>query len=325
MARRKHAAKRKNDPVPLTLSFTAPLAGDNYIDLSMCASAVSRKFFRQGLDWAVSHFTITAVGNLNGTVTVSKCPQTWMASNAWHKSYATWNRQQKEAVADGGSQSALAKYRDFKVHLDSDMVGATLQTSAIAPVSGQMLIPYDNGYNLVNTGEWEYSQIVIPNIAGPGTAPGEYYLHLVGDNSVGGSRGIIDGYASSRSYPQSPEPVSPAIGNFDNWMRDMFDVGSDSSAVTENATETNDDLPYDQVNYPGAELNFPDTEVLGFAFINNGATTSIGQATIQGSNFPCGLIKLSSSFAGDAAFYNIQVHLVPGSHRGYLAEPMQGM
>jgi len=105
----------------------------------------------------------------------------------------------------------------------------------------------------------------------------------------------------------------------------MFDVGNDTTEITENATDRNDDLPYDQVNYPGGETNFQDTEVLGFAFINNSASTSIGQASIPGSNFPCGLIKLSSQMAGDAAYYNIQVHLVPGHHRGYLAEPMTEM
>jgi hypothetical protein len=333
MARRnnnKMTRQKKLDPVPLTLSFTAPLQGDNYIDLSMVTSAVSRKFLRQGLDWAVSHFTVTAIGAMNGTVTVSKVPQTWSASNAWQKSFEMWNKQQMEAVSDGGSESALSRFRDFKIHLDTGMVGAPLQTSALTPAPGQMLLPYDNGFNLITPGEWEYSEIVIPNIGGPGTLPGEYLLHMVGPNSLGGSRGMIDGYANSRSFPQSPDPVSPPIENFDNWMRDMFDVGSDTSAITENATTRNDELPYDQVNYPGGEVNFSDTEVLGFAFVNNGTETGIGKASLVGSNFPCGLIKLSSSFSqvGELPipdFYNIQVHLVPGTHRGYLASPMQDM
>lgn len=336
MARRKFPTRNKIDPVPLTLSFTAPLQGDNYIDLSMVTSAVSRKFLRQGLDWAVSHFTVTAIGAMNGTVTVSKCPQTWVASNAWHKAMSAWKRQQDEAVEASGGESAVARFRDFKVHLDTGMVGAPLQVTALNPVAGQMLLPYDNGFNLVDTGEWEYSSIVVPNIiadaSGTEIDPKEYFLHLVGTNNhLATSRGIIEGYADSRAYPQSPDPVHPtSLINANNWLRQMFDVGNDTSEIVENAIDNNDELPYEQVNYPGGQTNFPETEVLGFAFINNGTETGIGKASLVGSNFPCGLIKLTSSFNQVGAlpiptFYNIQVHLVPGSHRGYLASPMQDM
>lgn len=339
MARRNNnKMTRKMEPVPLTLSFTAPLQGDNYIDLSMVTSAVSRKFFRQGLDWAVSHFTVTAIGAMNGTVTVSKCPQTWMASNAWHKAQSAWLRQQDEAIEESGGESAVAAFRDFKVHLDEGMVGAPLQTLALSPNAGQMLLPYDNAFNLIDVGEWQYSFIVLPNTVAPvpGQAevdPSDSYLHLVGVNQKPGpgqSRGIIEGYADSRAFPQSPDPVSPALDSDANWLRSMFDVGRDSSDIVDNATDRNDNLPYDQVNYPGGEVNFSSTEVLGFAFVNNGNETGIGKATLVGSNFPCGLIKLSSNFnqVGSLpvpAFYNIQVHLVPGTHRGYLASPMQDM
>ena len=34
---------------------------------------------------------------------------------------------------------------------------------------------------------------------------------MVGANNAAGSRGIIEGYADSRAYPQSPDPVSPDI------------------------------------------------------------------------------------------------------------------
>lgn len=339
MARRnsnKMTRQRKTDPVPLTLSFTAPLQGDNYIDLSMVASAVSRKFFRQGLDWAVSHFTVTAIGAMNGTVTVSKCPQSWVASNGWHKAMEAWKRQQDEAMEEAGGESLIARFRDFKIHLDTGMVLAPLQTSALLPTAGDMLLPYDNAFNLINVGEWDYSQIVIPNLLGtPPTDPKEFYLHMVGPNVFNysgsiGSRGIIEGYADSRSTPHSPDPVGPDVGNANNWLRNMFDVGNDSSEITDNAQDENNDLPYDQVNYPGGENNFDSTEVLGFAFINNGTETGIGKASLVGSNFPCGLIKLSSNFmpVGEnpvPAFYNIQVHLVPGTHRGYLASSMQDM
>lgn len=91
MARRSYNKKRgkKIQPAPLNLSFTA--AGGtatNWIDLSQCASIVNRRFYRQGINWAVAGFTVTVTGTTTspGSVTISKVPNTWMASNAWHKS-----------------------------------------------------------------------------------------------------------------------------------------------------------------------------------------------------------------------------------------------
>ena len=35
----------------------------------------------------------------------------------------------------------------------------------------------------------------------------------------------------SRAYPQSPDPVSPAIDSGNNWLRAMFDVGNDNQKL----------------------------------------------------------------------------------------------
>lgn len=323
---------KKLEPAVQTLSFSMVNSGTNYIDLSRAASAINRRFYRQGLNWAVSSIQFTLVGAGTGSITVSKIPNTWMSANGWKKTFTLWNKQQMDALADSGSESAAAAFRDFKIYLDQGMVNAPAQTDYNLPIDGQILVPHDAGSiiagvpttRLVNEGEWEYSEIVIPNFTAPGVTE-EFLLHMVGPNTslAGNSRGVIEGYAHSRAYPQSPDPVSPNIHGTDNWMREMFDVGEDTADATLNATTRNDELPYDQVEYPGGETNIPGCEIVGYSFLNNGSQTGIGQSSIGGTNFPCGLIRLDSALSG--GFVNVQVRLVPGMHRGYLAESMQDM
>ena len=175
----------------------------------------------------------------------------------------------------------------------------------------------------------ERSRIVVPNISPDATGsevdPGEFVLHMVGVNDYAPlgaqhSRGIIEGYADSRAYPQSPDPVSPALDSDDNWLRAMFDVGNDSSEIVDNATDTNDELPYDQVNYPGGETILPVLQ--GHDQANITATTIGGKTTISGSNFKAGLIRVEHDVTAGSDNIALLVHLVPGNHRGYLAERM---
>jgi len=271
---RKAQRSRKLEPAVTRLSFTAPATGTNWIDLSFIASALNRRFYRQGLNWAVAGFQVTVGANQSGSVTFSKIPQTWTAMNSWKKSFALWNKQQQEAIEATGGQSGLAKYRDFKIFLNREMVEASaavdfIQTDATAPATNQLLLPVDADYNLITTGEWEYSEVEIPNNAGaPGVTQG-FYLHMLGDSgtTTRPSKGMIVGYAQSRAYPQSPDPVEGDIGA--GWMSTMFDVGMNSEEVIDNATDKNDDLPYAQADYPGTGANFGGNEVIGYAKINN--------------------------------------------------------
>nr|AGA18462.1 hypothetical protein [uncultured marine virus] len=321
MARR---TSNKIQPAELTLltatsTVNAGASAEFTIDLSQCASLLNRRFYRQGLNWAVAGFKIITQSGVSGNVSVSKLPNTWVTSNAWEKAFRAWNKQQMEAIDDAGAESAVARFRDFKVFADVQHV-----TDGIA----NNLLPYDGSRPIAlqfGVGEWEESLIVVPNVDGVTIAPGEYKLHMVGvNNNAGQSRGIIEGYADSRAYPQSPDPVSPVIGSGQNWLRDMFDVGNDNSEITENATDRNDNLPYPQVDYPGGEVQAPGLMVHDF----NGITgTTIGGITrLKGGNFPCGLIRVAFDNTGDTSGnLTLIVDLVPGNHRGYLAEPMTEM
>ena len=239
----------------MTIPFALTGTGEStfeYIDISQCVSLMNRRFYRQGLEWAVAGFTIFTEAGITGSVSIAKLPDTWMCGNGYTKAYHAWKRQQDDAIEEAGAESAVAAFRDFKVHMDVTHVDAGF-------VGNLLPIGFTAG---VNTGEWQASNIVVPNLdadaSGSLVDPHEYMLHVTGvNNNAGISRGIIEGYADSRAYPQSPDPVSADIGSDFNWLRDMFDVGNDSSEILDNATDINDELPYDQVNYPGGETITP--------------------------------------------------------------------
>ena len=321
MARR---MSNKIQPAVMTITLPTPSVsgggtGRSYVDLSQVASLVNRRFYRQGLNWAVAGFKVSSLQP--GSVSMAKLPNTWVTSNAWEKAFRAWNKQQMDAIEEAGAESAVARFRDFKVFADPTHVTAGVATN---------LLPVDYGGNTYAAGEWDESIIVVPNVtpdaSGSEVDPIEYRLHMVGiNNNAGLSRGVIEGYADSRAYPQSPDPVSPIIGSGNNWLRDMFDVGNDSSEITENATDRNDDLPYPQVNYPGGELQAPDLEFHDFTTIfESNPTNGIGTQRLKGGNFPCGLIAFDWSPVNSANLV-IQIDLVPGNHRGYLCEPMTEM
>jgi len=324
MARR---TSNKIQPAEMTLltattTVNAGASAEFTLDLSQCASLLNRRFYRQGLNWAVGGFKIITQSGVSGNVSVSKLPNTWVTSNAWEKAFRAWNKQQMEAVDDAGAESAVARFRDFKVFADVQHV-----TDGIA----NNLLPFDGSRPIAlpfATGEWEASQIVLPNTVSDGTSliePGERLLHMVGINVNGTtSRGIIEGYADSRAYPQSPDPVSPAVDSSQNWLARMFDDGNDIGDVLENATDRNDNLPYPQVDYPGGSVQAPS---LMLHDLNGITGTTIGGITrLKGGNFPCGLIRVAFDNTGQTSGnLTLLVDLVPGNHRGYLCEPMTEM
>ena len=317
----------KIQPAVQRLAFTLPLNGTNYIDLSRVASAINRRFYRQGLNWAVGGFRFTGQGEMTGTTTVSKLPNSWSLSNGWEKVFRAWQRQQNEVLEDGTQDSVKARYNDFKIYLDEDMLTATTQTDALAPVDGQILLPHDNGYNLLMEGEWDYSNLVIPNFGAPGN---NFDAKIMGIGAkvggIGGAFSLVQLYADSRSTPFSPDPDVPGdVLSTDNILNLMFDVGDNNSDVLTDVIGENNETPYAIDDYPGGKTNFPAAEVVGYAFLNNSASTATAQSGIPGSNFPCGLIRIDSEYTGGSAFYNMVIDLVPGTHRGYLCEPMTDM
>ena len=314
MAKKRYSKKGSSEPsvYTVTVATNDTAGGDYYVDLSQIASIVNRRFYRQGINWAVAG--IKASAPTTGAVYISKLPTNWVTFNAWTKAFSAWNRQQKEALAEAGGQSAAAKFRDFKVFADVDHVTAGV---------GANLLPLDSAGNNAIPGEWEMSQIVIPNAGAPGVTE-ERFLHMVGLNANGTvSRGVIEGYADSRAYPQSPDPVSPDLDSANNWLARMFDVGDNMPEILDNATDKNDNLPYDQDEYPGGSTNMPALETHDFAQIvsYSSGVGNIGTQYLKGGQFPCGLMKVNWQPEGSGNIV-LQIDLIPGDHRGYLCEKM---
>ena len=182
MARRnnnKMTRMRKIEPSPLTITLatpgtTAPGAVlTQYIDLSQIASIVARRFYRQGLNWGIAGMKLQSAQP--GTIQVSKIPNTWVASAAWHKTFALWNKQINETLAEGGNQSLRARFSDFKIYADTDHralgFGANLLPKSVTP-------------GVAVGGEWDSSHVVLPQTAADASGtlidPTEFTLHMVG-------------------------------------------------------------------------------------------------------------------------------------------------
>jgi len=321
------------DPAEMTLTFPIGLISEatglkTTIDLSQCASIANRRFYRQGLNWAVAGFTLHSQSPASGTVSITRLPQTWVVSGGWEKTMRTWLRQQNDAIDEAGMESAVARYRDFKIHMDRIHVESQFSNNFLPSFRTEI-----GGWEYYLPGEWNNSLVVVPNQGGVSGNTQEYSLHMVGDDDPAPkqSRGIIKAYQGSRGTPQSPDPATPPNVE-DNLFTEMFDVGMNNEAIVDNAVDRNDNLPYPQNEYPGGDIN-----ANGLVFHDNltiTGTTVSGKTSCGGTTFPCGLIRLDidqslqalEPVPGEIRPTSwLQVHLVPGNHRGYMAESMVEM
>lgn len=304
----------KIEPAVETITFTnLTIPGGvgssvtQFLDLSQIASLLNRRAYRQGLNWAVGGFKFISSSGAAAYVAVSKLQNTWVVGASWQKALNKWLEQQNDAMEDAGAESAIARYRDFKIHMDQDHVDAGF---------GANLLPV----NVSPVGAWEASQVVIPNDGAVGIT-NEYLMKMHGDTSAT-AKSIIGGYAGSRSRPQQPDPSTPAVET--SWMNRMHDVGDNLDEVIDNARLKNRDLPYNQVVYPGLLANGPAPQIHDQSYLT--ATTIGGTTRLKGGSFPCGLIKFEGINLGEpSVVFTLQIDLIPGEHRGYLCEEMQEM
>jgi len=348
MAKRKYSSKSKIEPAVQTVVLALPATTSgttavSYCDLSQIASLINRRFYRQGINWAVAGFKfLTAApsgGNqLIGAVTVEKLPNTWVLSNAWEKSMRTWSKMNREAMEE--TQSVRPKFLDFKIYADSGHHTAGF---------GANLLPYAAS-GAAAPGEWEPSKVIIPNSANPGFST-EREIIAVGANFPGnGASGLnavsmIEGYAASRGLPNILDPNAPDdAASVDgaspaNWMQAIFNEGTNQDEqIIEDMISENNVAPYPFENGPiVGGGTYGDTQYPGGAnqlsglqihdSTSYGATTIGGTTRIKGGNFPCGLIKISHAVTAESQTHNVVLYLdlVPGNHRGYLCEPMTEM
>lgn len=297
----------KMQPAVMRMTFNVP-SDVHYLDLSQCASILNRRFYRQGINWAVAGITfVDEAGGAAGSVSVEKLHNTWVTSNAWEKGLRVWNKMNQEFALDM-NPSVKPRYYDFKVHMD---------TSHVAGGFASNLIP--RGYNVAQIGEWIASEVIVPSTGGAITA---YPVKMNGASDAN-AKGIIEGYQDGRAVPNSPDPDVPGDLSL-NWMSAVFNEGTlQTAAVLQDIEDQNDETPYDLDRYPGAGvlptfgagLETVDTVVFS-------GTTVSSRNRVGGFNAPCGLIRINHLAGNDLTMY---IDLVPGEHRGYLCQKMTEM
>ena len=343
MARRKYSTKkRKIEPAVMSMTFATAspgtgVRGRSYIDLSQVASLLNRRFYRQGINWAVAGFKVSSLQA--GTVNICKLPNTWVMSNAWEKGFRSWQRMNDMALEE--TPSIRPRFLDFKVYADGEHHAAGFSAN-LMPLS----IPPGGVGVAANPGEWEASKFVVPRTDSTTGVPADREVIATGPNYPGaGASGfnavsLIEGYAASRGLPNVLDPNAPDDAADvsgvapQNWMTALFNEGTEQDeSVLEDMIAENNIAPYpfenDGVNidtmYPGGANQLPGLELHDFVNIfETNLTSGIGIQRLKGGNFPCGLIAVDWTPASNANLL-IQIDLVPGNHRGYLCEPMTEM
>ncbi len=317
----------------MTLSFATPdiIGGAYTIDLSQAASIANRRFYRQGINWAVA--SIKVFSTVSGAVSVGKLPTTWVMANSWKKGFDAWMKRTREALAE--SNSAAGRFLDFKIYADSihhqSGFGANLMPISFLGIAA-------------TPGEWIPANI----FTDPSTSTaGRFEVKAVGGNFGGvGASGyqavsLIDGYSASRALPSESDPNTPAdmvdvdSPTPENWMAAMFSENSQLNDLQLTEAIEFDQPPYPfegdgtalDTQYPGGPNQLPGLEYHDVAaLVSYSGATNVGVQTMKGGNFPCGLMRVNwTPEDGSSANLVIQVNLIPGNHRGYLCEPMGDM
>ncbi len=319
----------------------ANISGTRYLDCGQVHSLVNRVGARQGYEYVIQSLEIGCTGGGSFSASIYRLPEHWPCINAWEKTMRLWLEQQNETADEAGLESTIARYRDFKVHFDTDHITAGFAANLIP--SGFSL---NDPASTADVYDWEPSVVVIPNDAVVGTTT-EITLMMLGDDVGANRAGMIKAYADSRSRPQVEDPniVDVATGGL---FGEMFDVGMDDETIVDNFQETNNQPPY--LVYRGtADEAYPGGSFQGIGPIDGGGGThpgvlmdvlSIGASqnfnsdTMSGFVAPCGLIKIEYNATGvlpgnppapgaPPISLWMRVTMAPGEYKGLLAQSMQ--
>ena len=341
MAKRSYSRKgNKIQPAVQTMVFPLPIGEgqSSYVDLSQVASLINRRFYRQGINWAVAGIKILTPSGTTGEVTISKLPNTWVMSNSWEKSFRAWTKMNNEAMQE--AQSVRPKFLDFKIYADEGHHQSGFANNLLPLSTAGIAAP----------GEWESAKVFVPEPYNSVPAAGTDTMNTLEMIAVGASYpgagasghdavSLIEGYAASRALPNLLDPNTPADAEDtagptpENWLSAIFNEGTTQTAdVLDELTNENNLAPYPFENdgtnvdtmYPGGANQLQGLQIHDSAYLTS--TTIGGSTHLKGGNFPCGLIKISTNVTSPSGLTPIlYVDLVPGNHRGYLCEPMTEM
>lgn len=300
----------------LDLWFLLTEDGTKYIDLAQCFSLTNRVFVRQGMQYVVKD--VQWFSTDTATLIISRLPNSWPCVNSLVKGYSEWKQQQDSRIQESGLQSTVARYRDFKIHMDPGHV--------TAGVAGNLLpIGYTitSGASATEMYEWDMSQFVIPNDGGPGVSA-EYFGHVLGDD-VPTSKALIHAYAENRARPQTVDPNLVDVSPDHTLYGSMYDVGDDSGEIITNVQDNNHVPPY-LIDEDTAVEFYPGGANQGGVVYTNFLSSSSGGSSLSRSFGPGfiaahGLISVATDFLTTGSGF-LRVSLVPGDNRGCMARPM---
>lgn len=296
----------------------------HYVDLARDLAAINRRMMAQGRIYHVAKITVVsrntiagwgvietpvtgvpgiAVQQNAGFVSVSAAPPSWAVINAAKHGKTLFEKMKKKAMETVEMKDG--RYADFKIR--GLHAGATSPTFAV---------PVDNGNNSLQLGTWEYSQFVSPD----GTTGADFYTcHLLGPHagSPGAytSVGLVESYGNTRSTVSLDVPNS--IQDSDDPLANLLDDGTVTDEIIQDASNWNDDPPYNINEYGGAAGNMPRPIVM-----QHGTLGADGRLTLGGLQAVHGLLEfeITSPIASDN--YSVLVELKAGSYKGIAAEAL---
>ena len=268
MARRKSKSRSmKIQPAITTIALKTDPTGSgshlNYVDTAKQLSKINRRLYEQGRLYGFQglSFIWKSTGTGAGSVATIECTvktagNTWIVHNAFVKGKALWNEMQQLVLKD--NPSVAGKWHDFKLQLDG---GQSLARSMEAR---------DGAGNLYASGEWDYSEYVMPEHsvdAAGNPLPATSLTPLLIGADTASKRSLVKAYEESRATVSANQPNTPA-GMSTSFFNLLTDSGSQEPELATVIEGENDDPPYDLNNYPGGATNAPAPAIVGYSAIS---------------------------------------------------------
>lgn len=122
---------------------TIGVADTAYLDLSQVASLINRRFYRQGINWAVAGFKVLSQPTFSGSVGISKLPNTWVMANSWEKSMRAWMRMNKESLSE--TESVRPRFLILRFLQMQDIMLQDMHRIFCQFLRAQFLLRQENG------------------------------------------------------------------------------------------------------------------------------------------------------------------------------------
>jgi hypothetical protein len=304
----------------LTNSATPGTETSHFIDLAKALSEVNRRLYRQGKVYQVANISVTSRNTVDGLISFSTAPDTWVTRAAWNRGFKMYEAMQKKVLDLPGSKSRKGRYNDFKIYLSDDHRTSTSIQAG----------PLDNGNNEAGTGEWVYSTYQSPD--GIGNNSDEFTAHLLGGHTgSAGSRtsvGLVYSYGESRATISLENPLMDEDGS-DDPLLNLFDAGTQVDEIAADLENDGDNAPYkltissnpDDVGeyYPGSVSNLPKPMVNRLAGIGQQGGTSAPTIMLPGFTAIAGLLEVEIQSQAPSDVFDVLIELAPGSYKGVAA------